>query len=186
MRALALIVATLLMTTSPAAAQTLRGRVTQPSGLGVAGVVILLIDSAGNIASRALSDGLGDYRMSAPRSGSYRVRTMRIGYHPTSFVAVKLDAGVTFEQSLDVTALPLALDTVHVTAEARCAPYAGESLIASAWEQARAALAATDLTFGNRLLQATVVRTVRTLEPFSDRVLQQTARELSGLVTQPW
>jgi hypothetical protein len=167
-------------------AQTLRGKVVQPSdGLGVSGVLVLLIDSTGNVAARALTDERGEYRVVVTRPGAYKVRALRIGYHPTSLVTVELNARVTLDQQLEVTSRPLALDTLHVSRE-RCSSYEGSSIIASAWEQARTALAAAEITSNNRLLNATVLRSRRVLDPGSGRERGGLSTESSGFVTKPW
>ena len=183
------ILAALLLGAVPSvtAAQTLRGKVVQPSdGHGVAGVMVLLIDSAGNVAARTLTDERGEYRVAVSRAGVYRVRTLRIGYHPTSLVAVELGARVALEQQLELTSPPVALDTVRVQARARCTPYSASSNVASAWEQARTAFAAAVLTSRDRVLHATVSRVRKTIDPSSGRVRSESSREDSGLVTKPW
>lgn len=168
-------------------AQTLRGKAVQPSdGAGIAGALVLLIDSAGNVAARGLTNERGEYRVTAPAAGPYRVRALRIGYHPAIVAAVKLRAGVELEQQLELTSLPITLDTVRVLARARCSAYDGASTIASAWEQARTALSAADLTPRDAFLHATVMRVQLTLDPRTGRVRQASSTESSGFVTKPW
>lgn len=179
----ALLLGALSVTTS---AQTLRGKVVQPSdGQGIAGVLVVVTDSTGNVVARALTDERGDYRIAVPRTGAYSVRTLRIGYQPSSLVAVELRARSAFEQQLDLTNIPIALDTVRV-ARARCSSYEGSSIVASAWEQARMALGAAIVTSSNQVLRATVMRVQRTIDPKSGRVRRESSRQDSGFVTKPW
>ncbi|HTE46017.1 MAG TPA: carboxypeptidase-like regulatory domain-containing protein, partial [Gemmatimonadaceae bacterium] len=65
-----------------AGAQTIRGVVVDQADKPVPGVVMQLIDSASNVAGRTLSNERGEFRLATTRAGSYRVRTMRIGYRP--------------------------------------------------------------------------------------------------------
>jgi hypothetical protein len=138
------------------------------------------------VVARALTNERGEYRVTALRAGAYRVRTMRIGYEPAIFAAVQLSAGAELERQLELSSLPLTLDTVRVLARARCLPYEGSSTIASAWEQARTALTAADLTSRERVLHSTVLRVRRTLHPRSLHVEQESSMESSGFVTKPW
>lgn len=184
----AIVVALLLGAVPPVtSAQTLRGKAVQPSdGAGIPGAIVLLIDSTGNVAARALTNERGEYRVTAPGAGAYRVRTLRIGYQPANFAAVELRAGADLERQLELTNLPLILDTVRVLARARCSRYEGSSTIASAWEQARTALSAADLTTRNRVLHATVIRVRRGLDPQSGRVRHDSSTQFSGFVLKPW
>lgn len=116
----------------------------------------------------------------------YRVRTLRIGYHPATFAAVELRAGAELEGQLELTSLPLTLDTVRVLARARCSPYEGSPSIASAWEQARTALTAADLTTRDRVLHATVLRVRRVIDPRSRPVQRESSTQSSGFVTRRW
>lgn len=185
----AAIVVSLLLGAVPlvTSAQTLRGKAVRPSdGAGIAGVLVLLIDSTGNVAARALTNERGEYRVTAPGAGAYRVRTLRIGYHPAIVAAVELRVGVERPLQLELTSLPITLDTVRVVARARCSAYEGSSTIALAWEQARTALTAADLTTRDRVLHATVIRVHRTIDPRSRRVKEELSAETSGFVTKPW
>jgi len=172
-----------------ARAQSVRGRAMQPPDTtGIPGVLVFLVDSAGGVAARALTNERGEYRIAAPRAGVYRMQTLRIGYQPGAFAAVELlgSPDITIERHLALTSLPLSLDTVHVQARARCAPYEGSSTIASAWQQARTALTAADLTQSDRALHATVTRIWRALDGTTRRVKDETSAELSDFVTKPW
>jgi len=170
-----------------AAAQTLRGKAVQPPDtVGIPGVIVFLIDSAGGVAAQALTNALGEYRIVAPHAGVYGMRTLRIGYQPGTFSGVSLGADVTIERHLPLTSLPLSLDTVRVQARARCSVYEGSSTIASAWEQARTALTAADLTRRDAALHATVTRTRRALDGTTRRLKQESSTESSDFVTKPW
>lgn len=66
-------------------AQVVRGAVIdRGTDAPLAGTLVLLVDSAGTIARRALTDDAGEYRLHAPAAGTYRVRTLRIGFRPVT------------------------------------------------------------------------------------------------------
>src|SRR5688572_20214115 len=91
----AIVVALLLGVVAPVtSAQTLRGKAAQPpNGAGIPGVLVLLVDSTGSVVARALTNEHGEYRVTAPAAGAYRVRTLRIGYHPVTSESVELRDG---------------------------------------------------------------------------------------------
>ena len=111
-RCLALCLA--LAGTRVAAAQTIRGVVVDQTDRPVAGIVVQLLDSTSAITGRALSNERGEFRLSTPKAGSYRVRTMRIGYRPVTSAAIDLEKGADITQRLVFTGIPFALDTVKV------------------------------------------------------------------------
>ncbi|MEO8334481.1 MAG: carboxypeptidase-like regulatory domain-containing protein [bacterium] len=65
-------------------AQAMHGVVVDRSDAPVAGVVVILLDNASLGVARALSNDRGEFRLTAPKAGRYRVRTMRIGFLPVT------------------------------------------------------------------------------------------------------
>ena len=147
-------------------AQTVRGTVVDPGGQPVVGVIATLLDSASTIVARALSDAAGQFRLSAPRSGVYRVRTLRIGYRPSVSAALELAPGADATRRIVLDAIPLSLDTIRVDDRSVCRSRAADStaIVFEAWEQVRAAITATELTAGGRDLLTTTVAYERTLD----------------------
>src|SRR3954468_14636456 len=77
--------ALLVLGAAPAAlvAQTVRGTiVTRGDSAVVSGAIVLLTNGADSVVGRALSNERGEYRLTAPVPGAYRLRTLRIGYRP--------------------------------------------------------------------------------------------------------
>src|SRR5688500_804403 len=109
----AIVAALILCAVAPATSvQTLRGKTAQPSdGAGIPGVLVLLVDSTGSVVARALTNEHGEYRVTAPGAGAYRVRTLRIGYHPAVSDPVELHAGTELLWQVTLANLPFALDT---------------------------------------------------------------------------
>src|SRR5580765_3553770 len=92
------------------AGQTIRGVVVDQGDTPLAGVVMQLVDSASNVAGRTLSNERGEFRIVAARAGTYRVRTMRIGYRPATSDAFVLPAGGEVAQRLVLTGIRFLLD----------------------------------------------------------------------------
>src|ERR1041384_5914403 len=72
----------LLIAPASLAAQPGRGVAVDPTSRPLSGVVVLLMDSATNIAARALTNERGEFRLTSPRPGTFRVRALRIGFRP--------------------------------------------------------------------------------------------------------
>ncbi|MFI5228188.1 MAG: carboxypeptidase regulatory-like domain-containing protein [Gemmatimonadales bacterium] len=185
--------ATLLLLLSAGAttarAQTVRGLVVDAAANPVPGVVVLLVDTTarGSVAARALTNDRGEFRLAAGVVGSYRIRTMRIGYRPVSSEPVALHAGETLERRIVLSSVRLVLDTVHVVDRSACRTTGDSGLATFAiWEQVRTALTATLLTSSAGGIEATTIRYARTLDARMRRVRDQQARISSDYVRQPW
>ncbi|MES2177925.1 MAG: carboxypeptidase regulatory-like domain-containing protein [Gemmatimonadota bacterium] len=180
--------AALLLAPALLTAQSLRGLVVDGSGAPVVGVVVQMTDStATTVFSRVLSNARGEYRLVAPAAGSYRVRTLRIGFRPLVSDAVTLAAGQEVTQRLTVDGVVFALDTVRVIGRNSCRSFgdAGASTFA-VWEQVRTALTNAQMTVGARSISATTVSFARTLEPDLRRVRDQRMQVRTDFVAQPW
>src|SRR5437868_6677918 len=107
-------------------AQTVRG-VVLADGERVGGVVVALVDSASREVGRALTDARGEYRLTAPKPGSYRLRTLRIGFQSLLTEPITLAAGDDVTRQLAVSTVALALDTIRATGRNQCNVVAGDS-----------------------------------------------------------
>ena len=172
---------------APLQAQAIRGVVVDPAGAGVAGVVVTLLDSLANTASRALSNMRGEFRLATPVAGTYRIRTLRIGFRPVTSAPITLALGQEIDQRIELRGVPFSLDTVRVLAQNSCQG-AGDSTMATyaAWEQVRAALTATQLSTAERPITATSVLYERTLDRTSRRVTGENVAVRTAVATQPW
>jgi hypothetical protein len=180
-------VALLLALPSLVLGQSIRGTAVERMDRPVGGVVLVLLDSAGRVAARALTNDRGQFRLSPGAAGRYRVRTYRIGYHPVLSDPVLLKADEEVEQRIRLSSIPVSLDTVRVASRGSCRAL-GESgeMVATVWEQARIALTATQLTAGARTMRATNVRHHRTLDPTARRMLHEYSVADSGFVIKLW
>ena len=172
---------------SQAAAQSVRGVVTR-SQVPIAGVVVQLLDSANAVVARTLTDELGEYRFLAPRAGTYRLDTRRIGFSPLSTSPFLLRDGETRVQPLSVDGIAVSLDTVRVRSNRTdCAKAdARNAEVALVWEQARTALMATDATLSGRAMSASLLKYQRTLYPDGQRTLQSMSLTDVDSVLAPW
>lgn len=183
----ALVALALLARGAPLHAQAIHGVVVDPAGTGVAGVVVMLLDSLTNTTGRALSNLRGEFRVSSPKAGTYRVRTLRIGFRPATSAPIVLSAGQDVDQRIELTGVPFSLDTVRVVAQSSCGGAADSTMTTYAvWDQARTALTATQLSTAERPITATSVLYERTLDKTSRRVTAEKAAVRTAVATQPW
>jgi hypothetical protein len=171
-----------------AGAQTIRGTVVDATDRPIGGVVVLMLDSTSAVVARALTSETGDFRVATTRAGTYRLRTMRIGYKPTTSAPMVALLGGETTGRVVRSGAAVALDTVRVVDRNSCR-VASDSTAAATYavlEQARTALSAAQLTLGGRTISATTVAYERMLEPDGRRVVRQSSRTSTAYVSQPW
>lgn len=134
-RAIALIVssaALVLAWASPCQAQVIGGRVlAQETGEGVAGVTVSLlrvVDADPGTLEEAtvlsvLTDARGAFHFRIRSSGSYVLRTRRIGYSPITSEAVLVRPGETVRVELLISTEAVVLDPLTVTVREPPSPY---------------------------------------------------------------
>ena len=171
-----------------ARAQVVRGEVTDSSNRPISGVIVMLLDSRSQSRARALTDERGEFRIAAPATGAYSLRTQRIGFRPLSTPPIELRAGDEVMRHIVVAGLPITLDTIRVADRSSCKAFSDSGAATYAvWEQVRAALTATELTTEFRSIAATTVAYERVLDPrANNRVVQQKATLAAGYVNRPW
>ena len=169
-------------------AQVVRGSVVDSAGRPLPGVVVLMLDSAANVADRALRTERGTFRVGAARAGTFRLRTLRIGFKSATSEPIVLLAGGEVTRRLVLSGVSVALDTVRVVDRSSCHMSADSSVatVFAAWEQARTALTAAQLTAAARVINATTVSYDRVLEADGRRVKEQLYRIHTDYVTQTW
>src|SRR5262249_18863572 len=135
---------------------TIRGEVVlSDSTTHARGVVIVATDSAGEESVRALTGLHGEVLLELPAAGRRGLNALRVGYKPTLVppVAVADGESRTVRIVLGNEAVALAAVRVRGATSCRIRADSGE-LVARLWEQARAALAASQLDAGGRPLEA--------------------------------
>lgn len=145
-RAALLVCVLLANVTASANGQVVRGSVrSRTLSDGIAGTVLLLIDSANRTTARTLSDEHGNYVLYGPALGRYQVRALRIGFRPGTSDVFNLVGDTTIV--LQMVDLPIDLPAVTTREQTQCAvrPDSGLAL-AALWEDAKTALLATAIT----------------------------------------
>ena len=122
----------------PARAQDLRGVVRDSATRApIPGAVVTLLDNAGSVGGRTITDARGEFRARLLGDGARRVRVVRLGFRPRE---ARLPAARDDIVRVDVvmTAIPMAMQSVHVAAGPSCPRRADRGLALSVLEQARA------------------------------------------------
>jgi hypothetical protein len=171
----------------PAYSQTIRGTVLADANRPASGVVVILVSGTKEVG-RALTNERGEYRLTAPTAGSYRLRTMRIGFQSILTEPFALAAGEDVTRHLAVSTIAFALDTVRATGRNACKVLANDStsVVGAIWDQVRSALIATQLTQATRTIYATALTYERMQDVRSQRIGSQTFDVRGDFVRQPW
>ncbi len=141
--------ALLLCAALPASAQTVRGLLTDSvSRTPLPGAFLTLVDASGVERARVMTNQAGEFVVTAPAAGSYRLRSKRIGFRPYMSPALTLTAGETISYKAAIDPIPVALAQVVVQGERQCDVESGAS-VAAVWEEVHEALAAVSWTSRN-------------------------------------
>jgi hypothetical protein len=167
-------------------AQTVRGVVIDQLDRPLAGVVMQLVDSSARVTIQVLTNERGEYRLTGPAAGRYSVRSVRIGFRPSSR-QVTLSASAEVMLNLAMTSTPVVLDPIRSTVRTSCRVLGLDSTAATfaAWEQVRAALTATGITASGSDLSSTTLSYDRR-QTLSGVTIGQTGHVSTGSVAQPW
>src|SRR3954469_9005420 len=132
-----LAVSGVLACASVATAQTVRGAVVADGDRPVNGVVVTLVDAAAKEVARALTDDRGEYVLAAPRPGSYRLRTLRIGFQSLLPEPFTLTDAQTFTRRLAMSTAAFTLDTVRSIGRNQCRVVGRDSAsaVGALWDQ---------------------------------------------------
>jgi hypothetical protein len=125
-------------------AQTIHGQVVDSvSATAVGAGFVLLLDPDGREITRALADPDGRFTLTAPRAGTYRLRSERIGFRMATSPAITLASGQVLDYQLAITGAAVRLEEIVISGETRCRgrPEEGKAT-AAVWDEARKALAA--------------------------------------------
>ena len=138
--------ALLLVVATPAAAQSVRGLMTDSvSRTPIAGAFLTLIDEHGAERARAMTNAAGEFTLNAPAAGTYRLRSKRIGFRPLVSPPLALRAGEVIAYNAAIDPIPISLREVVVAGDRQCDIESGAS-VAALWDEIREALAAVSWT----------------------------------------
>ncbi len=177
-----------LLCTTPLGAQLVRGTVTErTSGAPLSGVLVTLVNDSSRTVGSALTSERGDYGIRAPAEGRYRIDAKRIGVRRFSSAVFDLTTGETRELNVQLDALLYSLPEVVITAIPLCNMGDKDAgRVAALWDEARTALAATQISLRDRLFSARLVRYVRQIDPATFKVINETRSDVQGIVDRPF
>lgn len=164
-------------------AQTVHGvRIDSLTDLPVEGGFVVLLDDAGREVARALAGYQGRFAVAAPRAGTYRLRSERIGYYAALSSPIVLADGQTLLYTFRVMPVPVRLDAIEVREQRRCGADRGsDSSTVLVWEEIRKALTATSWTSrGTTEYRVRLLRYERDLDGQRRRVERATVQTASG------
>ncbi len=146
MRFPALLLVAALAVPGALAAQTVRGQLTDSvTRAPLPGAFLTLVDDHGVEKARTITNGSGEFLLTAPAAGVYRLRSKRIGFRPYISPPLTLTAGGTISYNTVIDPIPVALSQVVVQGERQCDVESGAS-VAAVWEEVHEALAAVSWT----------------------------------------
>jgi hypothetical protein len=154
---------------APLAAQALRGEVRDStSHRPIPGAVITLLDSAGTVVGRNISDERGAYRVAYTRPAR-AVRVVRIGFLPLELAFTDPLARAA---SLNVSMIPFSttLASVRVTDKSNCPRRPDRAVAFAYWEQARAGLLNTVVARESHPMSVHRLGFERTMDGNSDKI----------------
>ena len=117
-RAVAVCIMTLCALYGPLAGQDLEGRVLEAgSEQGVAGAVVRLVDTEGDVDVLTLSDSAGAYRLSTPGPGDYHLEVEAFGYAPLRSHLLAVGEGDSYAVDVELTPTPVPISGFEITAD---------------------------------------------------------------------
>ena len=128
------------------AAQSVRGQLTDSlTRASIPDAFVTLIDDQGAERARAITNAAGEFLLTAPAPGSYRLRSKRIGFRPYVSGPLTLQGTDVVSFQVMVHPIPVALASVVVEGERQCDLVGGAS-VAALWDEIHEALAAVAWT----------------------------------------
>jgi len=164
-----------------------RGQVLLPDSTRAQGIIVTASDTLGAVAARALSGTLGEFRLVLPHSGTYLVRALRVGYHPTLTPAIEVASGTERMLRIVLEDKPVVLSAVMVRGDNACRirPDSGH-MVARLWEEARKVLTATQLSSTSHTLVARVAVYERTMDVADTHLLGERTSVREGPSDRPF
>lgn len=134
------------ITAAGARAQMVRGLLSDSvSRTPIRGAFVTLVDSQGTERVRTITNQAGEFALSAPTPGTYRIRSKRIGFAPYVSQPLTVGAGEVISYNAVVLPIPVPLEQVVVAGDRQCDVEGGAS-VAALWQEVREALAAVRWT----------------------------------------
>ncbi len=169
-------------------AQLITGQiVNSTTGVPVAAGFVVLLDEDGIEIARTVSTSQGRFTLPAPRSGTYLLRSERIGYRVSVSQPLRLEEGRTLEYTMQVASLPVRLSDIEVRREDECRirPEEGRQT-AILWEEARKALAGASWTASQTRYRYSRILYERDLDLGRRSISAEQTRSRSGYSVAPF
>lgn len=173
---------------TPVVAQTVRGTVvTEGSGEPVPGALTILLDTDGGRVAAGLSGPHGEFELTAPGPGSYRVSAERIGYTTSYTPFFDLSANAVVVRTVVASVEPVSLGSIHVTARSRCRPQKNAPVdVQKLWDEARKTLTAVSLVEDAPRVTFQLERWEVDLDPATNKVEAATRRQAEAAGDYPF
>jgi hypothetical protein len=178
----------LCLAASPALGQTIRGVIAdRASGSPVRGVTVILLDSANAALQSVLSDDQGQFTVSAPSFGLYRLRLDAVGFFSETTSDLRVVEGETPTRTVVFNRRIRDLPAITVTAKTLCvpAPEAGTA-VAALWDEVRKALTVTQLSAEAGSYRFDLIQYERELDPRSKAVRRSRNWERLGITGETY
>ncbi len=167
--------------------QLVRGTVREAdTGTPLAGVVVAIHPAPGHgneavTLAATLSNAQGEYALTPNDTGRFIVSAKRIGVRQFRSAPIALSRGATHRLDITVEGLRFALPVVAVSGATPCRDDGRDrDRIAALWEEARAALTASELSLRDRLFRARMTRYERVLDARSLNIRSETRNTIRG------
>ena len=143
--------------------QVVRGEVVDSLGARpLSAVLVVLADTTGREVARDLTDAMGRYLLRAGSPGTYRLRTLVVGYRRWESSDFTLARAQSVERLILLALVPIALPAYTVEAERTCVVRPEEGAAAAAlWEEVRKTLQVTQMTIDRRRYRFITLETTR-------------------------
>lgn len=168
-----------------AQAQVVSGRTLGPAGEPIAGAIVVLVGEGDSTIARTLSASDGMYQLHAVTPGTYRLRTLRIGYRPETTEPFALAATDHLTRDINLSNIAVRLEAVRVTGRSECRAGTADRAALDAWNEAKKALLASVLTRQTRAMQSTIALFTQQLDAKGERVLHQAVETREGTSVRP-
>jgi hypothetical protein len=183
------LVATLIALSSASmSAQVVQGAlIDSTTGTPIDRAFIVLLDEEGVQQNRVLTDSEGRFRLRAPTTGSFRLRSERIGVKAHTSHLFELTADQTLELVMEVAPVVIRLDMIVVEGDAKkCRVVEEQGLeTATVWEEARKALVNVAWNETNKTARFEILQFERSFE--SDRrMVHETKRTINRESVAPF
>jgi carboxypeptidase family protein len=111
------------------------------------GAFLTLVDEHGVERARTMTNAAGEFTLTAPGAGIYRLRSKRIGFRPLVSATLTLRAGEVMSYNAAIDPIPISLQEVVVAGDRQCDIESGAGAsVAAVWDEVHEALAAVAWT----------------------------------------